>query len=105
MQKIRNFEDLSLLDYDPKYCSPERGLLAEVIYRAMRDVLNPALCEEDHIRREAILWMRLERKKFLKRDAKSPYSFVWCCNHLELCPYRVREKIIELRKNGVKLIV
>lgn len=105
MQTIRNFEDLSLVNEEFIQCAAERSLIAEVIFRAMRDVLNKINHGDDsYYRREAALWMRLDIK-FRKGDAKKPFSFVWCCNHLEICPYRVREIVREFRKVGVKMIV
>jgi len=98
--------DLFEVDLQPQVqCAPERNLIAEVLYRALRDLLNQLQHEDDYRTRiEVSRWMRLDRE-FRKKDLTTPFSFVWCCTSLNLCPHVVKQKILELRNSGVRVIV
>lgn len=82
------------------HCAGEKNLIAEVIYRAMRDVLNNLRHHDDcYNRYTASKWLRLDRC-FYEEDFKTPFSFAWCCLSLDLCPYQTRKVIVKFREEG-----
>jgi hypothetical protein len=74
-----------------EYSNPERNLIAEVLNRALRDVLNQEVGNQAHARC-AMAWLRLKRK--------GPFSFNWICKHLDICPEQIRKKVKEMKEKG-----
>lgn len=62
--------------------TPERELLAGVLDRAIRDASGLGWDCDRWIQESALEWF----------DSKSlePFSFLWICSHLDLCPVRLR---------------
>lgn len=84
---------------------PEINLIAAVIYRAMRDVLNATQTEEAQYDKIcASRWLRLD-SRFLDSDVDSLFSFVWCCHKLDVCPKLVKRRILYYRENGIQVEV
>lgn len=84
---------------------PEINLIGAVIYRAIRDVLNPEqMSEAQQNQRDAAAWLRLD-SKFGEDDADTEFSFAWCCSKLDLCPYIIRRRVRFYRANGIQVDV
>lgn len=77
---------------------PERQLVSEVIFRALRDYLNDSNLDVlQHEARDAKAWM-------FSREMH-PFSFLWCCQTLDVNPNIIREKALHWRASGFKIIV
>ena len=76
-----------------EYYSPERNLIAEILNRAIRDILNGEMGNQVNARC-AMAWMRLRRN--------SSFSFVWICKGLDINPHEVRRKVLEMKEKGEK---
>ena len=61
----------------------EHALLYAILVRALLDFCN--------IRFEISSASRRDAAKWFASDSKKPWSFLWLCSHLEVCPKRVRE--------------
>lgn len=79
--------------------TPEKSLIAAILDRAIRDIVNPPDCTymlkyKNTNKRSAITWLRQQHCE--------PFSFLWICQHLDICPKRTKGFILELLKNGQK---
>jgi uncharacterized protein YecT (DUF1311 family) len=75
---------------------PERELVAAVLNRAFRDILNAYEKAERPRAREAFPW--------LLSPEQSAWSFIWCCECLDICPKQVRKKILTMYTLGTKYL-
>lgn len=102
---MQNNSEVHNLNEPSVSCVAERNLIAEVVFRAMRDVLNKSKYHDDCYNRiTASKWLRLDRS-FYPQDFSTPFSFAWCCIILDLCPYQTRKTITRFREQGVILDV
>jgi len=76
--------------------SPERELIFNVLFRAIADcVCQSGGRDLKHIRKDAGHWFN--------SDSMHPFSFLWCCEHLNLCPDTVAH-IRKIARKGVQPI-
>lgn len=86
--------------YDEPELPAERGLLAAILERAIRDILNPPDVDggKDYDnykhRRDASLWVRA--------DSDEAFGFKWVCSNLDISSNLVRNWIYELERQGVR---
>lgn len=79
---------------------PERNLIADVLFRAIRDVLNNVVCDDgvkNH--RDAKTWMRIHLPIDVY-DTITPFTFCWCCQQLDLDPFVLRDLVEEMYEKG-----
>jgi len=69
--------------------SPEKNLIAAIIMRAIRDYLAPSY-DSENFYIEARAWLLIDRPVPKKGRL---FSFVWCCNSLDLEPLTLRDII------------
>jgi hypothetical protein len=77
--------------------TPEKSLIAAILDRAIRDIVNPADCTymlkyKNTNKRSAVAWLRQRHNE--------PFSFLWICQHLDICPRRTRTFVLELLRTG-----
>ena len=83
--------------YEPSHTDAHRNLLAAILERAIRDyIVESADSGAENARRSARKWLCINR---ISPMPKTPWSFYWICDHLELDAIEIRAKIIELNKN------
>lgn len=82
---------------------PERNLVAEVLMRGLRDVVNDGGVSQEETR-DALGWIRAYRPLRLEKDAARPFSFVWCCLSLDLNPRTVRARVLDMKARGLRLL-
>ncbi len=76
IQKISlDREDSEIMGYAPAFSTPEKGLVAAIILRALRD-LYPHKDVAHHYTRHAEEW-------FISENT-TPFSFKWCMDTLEV---------------------
>lgn len=66
----------------------ERDLIAAIIERTVRDLIVPPLMATRSDIRDSEQWFR--------SNAKEPFSFLWCCDHLSLDPEYLREQVASM---------
>lgn len=73
-------------------CEPERKLLCAIIQMAIVDACGHVVSGVDEIvaRYKARKWILDSNIKL-----KSPFSYGWICQELELCPYRIRQFVLD----------
>lgn len=83
--------------YSPKFSDPHRNLLAEILSRAIRDyAIETAECGAEANRVDAMRWLCIHN------NDSFPYhewSFAWICDHLDLDPYVIRDKVMHLQRH------
>jgi len=90
--EIRN---LITFDFADVVDSAERSLVAAVLLRSVLDyVVAPVNSERMKASDDARSW--------LLYDHVEPFSFVWCCEMLDLDAQVLRAKIFEERKGNIK---
>jgi hypothetical protein len=75
---------------------PERNLLAAVLERAIRDILNIETDAQQHCA-SACVWLRSQ--------AETEFSFKWICFQLDISPKYIRRYIYELKAKGARFDV
>lgn len=81
---------------------PERNLIADVLYRAIRDILNTEY-ENTKNHRNAKTWMRIGFPVDV-HDRHVPFTFYWCCLQLDLDPVVLRDIIEAMYRNGETIL-
>jgi hypothetical protein len=75
--------------------APERRLLEAILWRAVSDSL--AGTPSDHLSQcdiqDAQAWL-------FERGGAYPFSFLWVCEALDKCPFRIRRAVKDLMRNG-----
>lgn len=78
---------------DPELVAlPERRLLAAVLGRAIIDYVGDIENITQLETREAWAWL-------FNSERKDTFSFMNCCNELDICPYELRKKIKKVKAN------
>lgn len=72
-----------------------RNLVSAMMDRALRDLSNAAI--EPNIKRDAWRWF--------ESDSQEPYSFIWCCELLEISPTVVGEYAASIKTQTLKVVV
>lgn len=76
---------------DPELgATPERRLLAAVLGRAIIDYVGEIENITQLETREAWAWL-------FNSERKDTFSFINCCNELDICPYELRKKIKKVK--------
>lgn len=76
---------------DPELVAlPERRLLAAVLGRAIIDYVGDIENVTQLETREAWAWL-------FNSERKDTFSFMNCCNELDICPYELRRKIKKVK--------
>ncbi len=89
-------------DTSEKPSIPERNLLAEVLARACRDLLNPTqLTGRNEISESQSMKEIREASSWFMSKSEEPFSFVWICKNLDLSSKEVRQIIFEFKKNKI----
>lgn len=91
-EKMYSFAPPPDIDFSASYI-PERGLLAGVLERAYRDLINTTYIVDQADKRDAVCW-------FLKKQAEDPefLSFQFVCAHLELSSERINFLVKEAKR-------
>ena len=83
--------------------SQERGLLLAVLERAFLDALGQVCgasgvnkAQLQLIRDHARQWLGLEGGPYWMGE--EPFSFIFVCDHLNLCPIKVIKRFLQLQK-------
>ena len=71
---------------------PERNLLAAMLERCCRDLLNSLEEGDRRIQREACAWLMSTNTDVM--------SFKWVCHYLDLKPKEIRRWIFERKRDG-----
>jgi len=66
---------------------PHRNLLAAILARGISDAAYSYHGLNDAVSRQAQGWLRSE--------SEDPWSFIWICGHLDLCPILVRMRVMD----------
>lgn len=85
------------LEFSTSRCSdPYRNLLAEILSRAIRDyVIETGEWRADENRKDAARWMCITSEEPFPEHE---WSFSWVCDHLNLDPLIIRDRVIELQR-------
>lgn len=73
----------------------ERALLLAMLERAIVDAAKPIKGVARETRREALQWVKYSHPS----DINTPFTYLWVCSHLEICPHKLREYALECIKN------
>lgn len=90
MEKKTKFEILGV-EIDTE--TPEKNLWAEVLVRAVRDVLHPE-SKEMYYHKHACFWFF--------DDSTEMKSYLWICEELDLDAKKIRNRVFEMRMNDEK---
>ena len=74
----------------PSHSIGAHALLAATLERAIRDAVPLGYVERHHIR---------ESRQWFKSGKLSPFSFLWICEALMICPEFVIHSVYQLRKS------
>lgn len=75
----------------------ERRLIFAIVERAVNDALGNykiGAHDRDTIQREAEYWI-------FTSQSHRPWGFIWCCHHLDVCPYRVRKALKKVHGKNI----
>jgi len=90
--EIRN---LITFDFADVVDSAERSLVAAVLLRSVLDyIVAPATAERKKASDDARSWLLYDRVE--------PFSFVWCCEILDLDAQLLRTKIFKEHRGNIK---
>lgn len=86
--------------YLPRFSDPYRNLLAEILSRAIRDYIieNKEFGSEQH-KKDAKRWLCIQSNDPFPNEE---FSYAWICDHLNLDPWELRERIVILQKTPTK---
>jgi hypothetical protein len=73
-----------------EYYNPEKALLYAILTRAIFDYCNVGFDISQFDSRQADAWIFSRNQK--------PWSFLWICSHLDLCPQRLRKFLLKTQK-------
>lgn len=86
-------------DHVPDIRAPEHDLIAAVLHVGIVDALSCRTFHRDNVtvwERQAILW--------IQDTGQEPFSFEWCCMHLDLDPMLIRRVIRDGRKINTRTL-